>query len=195
MALTRSFLKGMGITDEQISAIIEAHTESTDALKAQRDNYKAYAEKLPAVQQELDTLKAKGDGGWQKKYEDEHSAFEAYKTAESEKATKQAKIDAYRALLTEAKVSDKAMNLIINSLDLTQFEIGEDGKLKDADKLTAAIKTDYADFITTEGTEGAQVTKPLGNDGGTFEAMTLQQKMEYANANPNDAQVKAWLES
>ena len=63
MALTRSFLKGMGITDEQISAIIEAHTESTDALKAQRDNYKAYAEKLPAVQQELDTLKAKGDGG------------------------------------------------------------------------------------------------------------------------------------
>ena len=77
--MTRSFLKGMGITDEQISAIIEAHTESTDALKAQRDEYKAQAEKLPSVQAELDKLKKDG-GDWQSKYDKEHKDFEAYKT-------------------------------------------------------------------------------------------------------------------
>ena len=52
MALTRNMLKGMGLTDEQVSAIIDAHTDTTDALKAQRDQYKADAEKLPAVQKE-----------------------------------------------------------------------------------------------------------------------------------------------
>ena len=38
MALTRSFLKGMSLTDEQVSAIIDAHAESIDALKQHRDD-------------------------------------------------------------------------------------------------------------------------------------------------------------
>ena len=46
MALTRAFLKGMGLTEEQVSAIIEAHTDSTEALKAQRDQYKRDADQL-----------------------------------------------------------------------------------------------------------------------------------------------------
>ena len=52
MALTRAFLKGMNLTDEQISAVIEEHTNVTDALKADRDKYKEEAEKLPTVQKE-----------------------------------------------------------------------------------------------------------------------------------------------
>ena len=50
MSLTRNSLKGMGLADEQVSAIIEMHTESTEALKAQRDEFKADAEKLAEVQ-------------------------------------------------------------------------------------------------------------------------------------------------
>ena len=34
MALTRSMLNGMGLTADQISAIIEAHTETVEGLKA-----------------------------------------------------------------------------------------------------------------------------------------------------------------
>ena len=49
MALTRPMLKGMNLTDEQVSAIIEAHMETVDALKEQRDNYKKAAEKLPLI--------------------------------------------------------------------------------------------------------------------------------------------------
>ena len=43
MALTRKMLKAMGIEDEKIDQIIEAHTETTDALKQQRDEAKAEA--------------------------------------------------------------------------------------------------------------------------------------------------------
>ena len=34
MALTRTLLKGMGLTEEQAGTIIEAHTETVDGLKA-----------------------------------------------------------------------------------------------------------------------------------------------------------------
>ena len=44
--LTRSFLKGMGITDEQISAIIEAHTESTDQSCLEN---KIYVKEVPPM--------------------------------------------------------------------------------------------------------------------------------------------------
>lgn len=68
MSLTRKMLKAMGIEEEKIEQIIEAHTETVDALKA----YKEDADKLKNVQRELDDLKAAGDGGYKEKYETEH---------------------------------------------------------------------------------------------------------------------------
>ena len=32
MSITRKLLKGMGLTDEQVDTIIEAHTETVDGL-------------------------------------------------------------------------------------------------------------------------------------------------------------------
>ena len=56
MALTRKLLKGMGLTDEQVDTIIEAHTDTVDGLKAEVAKYKTDAEnrrrkhRLTAVQ-------------------------------------------------------------------------------------------------------------------------------------------------
>ena len=61
----------MNVSDEKIDEIIEAHTEVTDSLKEQVKQYKADAEKLPAVEKELNDLKAKGDDGYKEKYEAE----------------------------------------------------------------------------------------------------------------------------
>lgn len=109
MALTRKFLKAMGLTDEQVDSVIEAHTETVNGLT----KYKTDAEKLPAVQKELEDLKAAGDGGYKKKYEDEHTAFEQYKADQTKKATRAAKETAYRALLKAAGVADKYIDKVI----------------------------------------------------------------------------------
>ena len=50
MALTRKLLKGMGLTDEQVDTIIEAHTDTVDGLKADVSKYKTDAEKLSDVE-------------------------------------------------------------------------------------------------------------------------------------------------
>ena len=39
MALTRKLLKGMGLTEEQVDTIIEAHSETVEGLKKQAETY------------------------------------------------------------------------------------------------------------------------------------------------------------
>ena len=77
-------------TEDLENRLIALHLGVVDPLKDQLQTYKTDAEKLPAVQKELDDLKKDG-GDWQKKYEKEHTDFEAYKTEQTAKATKATK--------------------------------------------------------------------------------------------------------
>lgn len=196
MALTRRFLKALEIDEEKIEQIIEAHTETTNALKEDRDSYKANAEKLPAVQKELDDIKAEMQkvDPYKEKYEKEHSDFEAFKKEIEAKQVKAQKADAYKALLKEANVSDKYYDSILNVTVFDDLELDENGKIKDAEKATEVIKEKYAGFIVTVDTQGAGTENPPSNTGGnTFAEMTVADKMRYANDHPTDKQVIEWL--
>jgi hypothetical protein len=176
MALTRRMLKAMGIEDEKIDQIIDAHTETVDALKEERDDYKKDADKLPGVQKELDDLKKDG-GDWQKKYEKEHTDFEAYKNEQTAKATKATKDAAFRALLKEAGIPDKRLDVIMKVTNLDEIELDESGKIKDASKHTDTVKTEYADFIVTTTERGADVaTPPAGAPKGDQDLGSLSMK-------------------
>ena len=165
MALTRKLLKGMGLTDEQVDTIIEAHADTVDGLKADIAKYEVDAKKLPGVQKELDDLKAAGDGGYKEKYEKEKKAFEDFKNEQTAKETKTAKENAYRELLKAAGVSEKRIPAILKVTDLNSVEL-EGDKIKDADTLTKAVKADWADFIESSNTNGADTNNPPANDTG-----------------------------
>ena len=166
MALTRAMLKGMGLTEEQVSAIIEEHTNVTTSLKDQIKQYKADAEKLPSVQQELDDLKKDTSASdWEKKYNEEHTAFEQYKTGVAEKE-KTAKIkSAYKKLLTECKVGEKHLDSILRVTDFSNMKLTEDGSLDGVDALKEKISSDWSGFISTKETKGADVNNPPGSGG------------------------------
>ena len=91
MALTRKLLKGMGLTEEQMDTIIEAHTDTVDGLKSDLARYKADAEKLPGVQAELENLKAKGDDGWKDQHDKVKKEVDDYKRAQMQRETQSAK--------------------------------------------------------------------------------------------------------
>lgn len=154
MALTAKMLKGLGLTDEQRESILEAHADTVNEIKAERDRLKLDAEKLEAVQKELDNLKAMGDGGYKEKYEKEHKDFEDFKAAQTAKEARSAKESAFRNLLKDAGVNEKRIDSIVKVSDIDSLEL-EDGKIKGADKLTEAVKTEWADFI------GAQNEPPI----------------------------------
>lgn len=171
MSLTRRALKAMGISDEQVDEIIAAHTETVDALKEQRDAYKADAEKLADVQKQLDKatadLEDAGKDAYKVKYEALKEEFEGYKTEQTKKESHAAKEKAYRALLQEAGVSEKRLESVLKVSDVDSVELDDKGAIKGADKLTESIKSEWADFIATTETRGAQTANPPANGGVT----------------------------
>lgn len=173
MSLSRKLLESMGLDADKVSTIIENHVETVDALKAQIASYKSDAEKyqtasdeLARVKAELEDLKSAG-GDWQTKYEKEHSLFEEYKNSISAKETLANKSSAYKALLKEVGVSDKVLEKVLRTADLSAIEL-EDGKVKDADKVKEAIKADWSEFIVQGRREGADTPTPPNNDNKTF---------------------------
>lgn len=173
MALTRAMLRGMGLTDEQISAIIDEHTNVTSALKDQIADYKEQiteykdkASELDKVQKELEGLKKDvADNDWKGKYDKEHGDFERYKTdVESKEKTAKVK-DAYKKLLTECKVGDKHIDSIMRVTEFGEMVLGEDGTLKDADSLKEKINSDWSGFITSTSERGAGVDSPPSGSG------------------------------
>lgn len=167
MALTRKMLKAMGIEEDKIDQIIEAHSETVDALKDEREKFREAAEKLPGVQSELDTLKTSG-GNWKEKYEKEHSDFESYKADVSAKEAGAAKESAYRTLLAEVGIDPKRIDTVIRAekAGFADLKIGADGKFEGADELTKTIKANWGDFIPVTTTTGVPTAKPPANTGG-----------------------------
>lgn len=165
MALTRSMLKGMNLTDEQVSAIIDAHTESTDALKKQRDEYKADADKLVSVQKELDDLKNGKD--WKAEHDTLKQAFDDYKAEIANKEKLASVKAAYRKLLEAEKIGSEDADLIMAATKFDGMKLGDDGKLTDSDSITDNIKQSYARYIPKVSSEGDNpATPPKGDDNG-----------------------------
>lgn len=172
MALSRKMLKAMGITEEQIDEIIEAHTETVNALKEERDGFKAQADKLPNIQKELGELKEaaeknEGKNPYKVKYDALKEEFDNYKADIDKKAAKAVKEDAYRALLKEAGVSEKRIGAVLKVSDIDSIELDKDGKIKGSDKLIDSIKEEWADFIETVKTVGTPTAQPPANTGGS----------------------------
>ena len=183
MGFSRKMLKAMNIEEDKIEQIIDAHSETVDALKADRDAYKEDAAKLAAVQKELDELKAKGDDGYKAKYEAEKAAHDALKADIAAKETKKAKTDAYRELLKGANIDEKRIATILRAEAPTidKIELDADGKIKNAEQYTESIKSDWADFIVTQSAKGTNTATPPAN-GGTASTKTKEDILKIKDA-------------
>lgn len=192
MALTRKLLKGMGLTDEQVDTIIEAHTDTVDGLKADVSRYKTDAEKLPGIQKQLDDLKTAGDGGYKAKYEKEHSAFESYKADITAKESKAAKEKAVRAYFEGKNIKGANLELAMRGCGEEMAALELDGdKIKDTKALDALIEGTYKGLISTAQTQGANPANPPANTGtGT---MTKEQIMQIKDRGERRAAIAANL--
>ena len=171
MAFTRKFLSAMGIEAEKVDEIINAHIEVVDGLKEERDNFKKDAEKLADVEKELTKAKEKlaknGEGETVSKedYDNLKKEYDDYKADITAKNTRTEKENAFRELLKSVGVSEKRFNAIIKVSDIDSLELDKDGKIKDAEKHTENVKSEWADFIETTTTKGANTANPPANNG------------------------------
>ena len=178
MALTRKLLKGMGLTDEQVDTIIEAHTDTVDGLKADIGRYKADAEKLPGIQKELDDLKKEdADGGYKAKYEKEKKDFQDFKDGVAAKESAAAKEKAARAYFQSMGIPPERMGLVIRGA-----KAESDGrelvgaKLKDSKALEDLLTGEYKGLIGKSTTMGTETQTPPSTTGGATSRAEIYKK-------------------
>lgn len=194
MALTRKFLSALGIEAEKIDEIINAHAETVDALKVERDKYKTNAETLENekkdVQKELDDLKqanaadAKSREG--KDYDALKKEFDDYKADVEAKATKAAKETALRGVLNDLNISEKGIKLALKYQNIDNIELDDDGKVKNATELRKSLKEDWGDYVMKEEEHGAGTPNPPDGNGKSYkskeEIMNIKNRSERQKA-------------
>jgi hypothetical protein len=206
MALTKAQIKEIlseaGVPTENIdkatTKILDGHTTSLDYLREEVSKYKGEAEKLPGVQKELDDLKAikTGDESYKEKYESTKKELDDLKAENQRKATHEAKETALTALLKELGVPETWHKRVLKGVNFDEIELTKDNTLKDPDGLKTAFTSEWGDVITKPVTKGADTAKPPAQTGGgTFKALSLYDKMKYANEHPGDAEVQEWLKN
>lgn len=162
MALSRSFLKGMGLTEEQVGAIIEAHSETINGL---RDTNKSLETQLAEALENAKKTNEDEVNEYKSKYEKEHSDFEEYKNSlEKEKEVNKKKL-AYGEVLKEAGVSDKRVEQILKLANVDELKLDDNGQLLEKESLTKKIKEDWSEFIPNISINGEKVSNPPQNNG------------------------------
>jgi len=180
----------MGLTEEQVESIIDAHTETVDGLKDKLKTVQADADKLVTVQTELDALKKKGDDGYKEKYEKEHKAFEDYKKAADAKEAKAAKEAAAKAYFEGKNITGTNLDIAMRAaaVEIDALELDGD-KIKDTAKLDVLTSGTLAGLIKQTSTVGANISHPPASTGGT----TLT-KDEIIKIKDTAERQKAWGE-
>ena len=152
--LSRNFLKSLGLSEEQISAVVEAHGETVTALNQKYAELEALyagakesAERLPDVQKELDAMK-KDD--FKAKFEAEKSAHDALKTSVARKEAQAAKEKAVRAFYEARNIRGANLAIAMRGTDLDSLELDGHGRLADTTLLEELVNGDFRTLVASE---------------------------------------------
>lgn len=194
MALTRKFLSALGIEAEKIDEIINAHAETVDALKEERDKFRSNAEayeaeqkKVADLEKQVEALKDSSKESYKVKYEALKEEFSDYKKGIENEKTKATKTDAFKALLKEIGVSDKRIDAVTKVSDIDGLKLDKDGNIEGAEDLKANLTTEWADFIVKEQSKGANTATPPATTGGKAKS-----KEEIMQIKDTQERQKAW---
>ena len=183
MALTRKMLKGMGLTDEQVDAIIEGHQETVTGLRSQITNPTPKPE--PKEKGKNINTQSEEQDEWKTKYEQ--------LVAENElKEENRKKEEALKALLADSKLSDKGQAKALKYTSLDDIELGQDGKIKGGKRLLDTLCEEWSDYVTEENTEGTETESSGGgnNSGGSSGTkMTREEIMKIPDAGKRQAAI------
>ena len=192
MALTRKFLEALGIEQAKIDEIISAHTEVTNALKADRDSYKEKAEKYDETKTELDKAKSElekvNKDEYKIKYESLEAEFNKYKTDIAEKEVKGKKEEAYKKMLKEIGVNEKSIGAILKVKDLSSLKLDDKGNIVDVDTLKESEKKDWEGFIIKSEEERQDPNTPPDHQHENVDTTTMSMD-DYIKAR-NDGRIK-----
>lgn len=165
------------IPAEAVAKLAHAVNSSVGREFVEKSRYTEKLEEIETLKTEKQTAEDSATTAekWKVKYEAMKKDFSDFKAEQAKKDARTAKETAYRALLKEAGVSEKRIETVLRVSDVDGVELTDKGEIKGADKLSASIKDEWADFIETMEIQGVQTPNPPANTGGS--TMTKEQIM------------------
>lgn len=159
MALTREFLRSLGLDADKIETIITNHAESIDALKEQSEKYKNELEELSP---------------YKNKFLKEEKAFKEFKEKIQNEKIYNAKKGQLSDYLKEKGITeDTNLKLALGYLDkeINNLQL-KDEKIESFENIDNYLTNDLKNLIKTEETTGAEVEKPEIEPEEVAEAQT-----------------------
>lgn len=162
MAFTRAFIRNLAKESG-----VELPKELEDALVTEHISARnAYAEEQVKAEIAKQPEKA-GNVKDSEEYKTLKKSFDDYKAEIAGKEAREAKEKAYRAILKDANLSEKGIEKAVKYADWDKIELEADGKLKSAADHIKAVKEEWAEYVVTKTTTGANTANPPTNNGGT----------------------------
>lgn len=160
-----------------IGALVTAIKTAVGNEFVDKSRYKAKLDEIDELKTKQQTAEDNATTAekWKTKYDALKDEFSEFKENIKTKEAHGAKEKAYRELLKENGVSEKRLDVIMRVSSIDDFEIDENGKIKDADKVSENIKKEWSEFITTTTTKGANPSNPPANGGGSGSGKTKEE--------------------
>lgn len=184
MAFTRATIRslakdsGVEIPKELEDALVSEHLTARDVYAEER--VKAELAKQP--ESKAENVKDSEE------YKTLKQSFDDYKAEVSAKETQAKKEAAYRALLKDANLTDKGIEKAVKYAEWDKIELGADGKLNGANAHIKAVKEEWAEYVSTTTTKGAQTANPPANNGGRT-GKTKEEIMELRDPVARQAEI------
>lgn len=188
MDFSRQWLAGLGIDPDKVDTIVKAHGAIVGSILDERDKLQQEVNEAAELQKQLEVLQSEKND-LQKQYDDEHKAFEDFKAEAATEGVKRAKSAVYRDALRKANIPEQVVDDLLKIAPVDSVNLGEDGKPTNMGDIEKGIKDKFSAYIRTESTKlDTPETPPSGGTGkDAFEAMSLMDKMRYANEHPAEA--------
>lgn len=151
--------------NETLQWILEAHTNSLEAIQEERDGLRDKAATAEQLQQQLETLQLSHDNA-----ADVRKELDALKASvAAEKTAAATRAHARSLLKNDVGIQrESALDLILAAEKLDGYEFAEDGTFKNPDAFVDAMKTKHAEWIGEVTTTGVpHVNPPAGGAKGT----------------------------
>lgn len=168
---------GEAYTDDIGKKLVNLHRSVVDPLlddldTAKRDatKYKTEADKVPGLQKDLDEAK-KGED-WKSKFEKAEKDLKDFKDQVARDAEAVKVKAAFKKLLIDEKISEKALDAVMNATDYSNMKLKDDGTLDSIDELKNDINTRWGGFKVSQRQRGADPeTPPPGVPGGSDDSV------------------------
>ncbi len=189
MSLKRQYLKALGLSEEVIEQIIEGHNETVSELKKQLASMSEKATQLEEVTKQRDELQ---------KLVDSDASADKIKSLEKQvqdfkdKEVFSIKKAALTKLLESSGIDKRGHAKVLAATDFSGFEVEPDGSIKDSDKLTEKLQTEWADLRVTDSTETAKPETPPDTQQQSFKMEDIK-GMTPQEINQNWDAIKATL--